>query len=86
MRTSDGGEPGVGVVDGAVGAYGLRLPTGQMLRISGAADSVVLANAAGSRLELSEGGVVVHSEGDLVLEAPGRVLRLRAKPIEMEQA
>lgn len=86
LRTSDGGEPGVGVVDGAVGSYGLRLPTGQMLRISAAADSVVLANDAGSRLELSEGGVVVHSEGDLVLEAPGRVLRLRAKTIEMEQA
>lgn len=86
LRTSDGGEPSVGVVDGAVGSYGLRLPTGQLLRISGAADSVVLANAAGSRIELSETGVVVHAEGDLVLEAPGRVMRLRAGSIEMEKA
>ena len=86
LRTSDGGEPGVGVVDGAVGVYGMRLPTGQSVRMSAHRDVVQLRNRLGSSVEISEDGIVVHGEGDLVLEAPGRVLRLRAKSIEMEQA
>ncbi|WP_194410450.1 phage baseplate assembly protein V [Microbacterium cremeum] len=86
LRSSDGGEPGVGVVDGAVGVYGLRLPTGQSLRLSADGDAVAAANSGGSRVELTEDGIVVHAAGDLVVEAPGRTLTLRAKRIEMEQA
>lgn len=86
IRTSDGGEPGVGVVDGAVGVYGLALPTGQSLRLTAADDAVAVANRTGSRIELSETGVRIHAAGDLVLDAPGRTLRLRAARIEMEQA
>jgi len=86
LRTTDAGEPGVGVVDGKVGVYGLRLPTGQSLRMSAEGDSIVLANRGGSRVELTDAGIVVHSEGDLVLEAPGHLLRLQADRIELEQA
>ena len=85
LRTTDGGEPGVGVVDGAVGVYGLRLPTGQSLRLSADGDSVVVGNQTGSRVELTEAGIVVHAEGDLVLEAPGHLMRLQADRIELEQ-
>lgn len=85
LRTSDGGEPGVGVVAGAVGVYGLRLPTGQTLRLSAAADTAQLSNRTGSRVELTESGIVLHSEGDFVIEAPGRLLRLQADRIEFEQ-
>ncbi|GAA1957175.1 phage baseplate assembly protein V [Microbacterium deminutum] len=85
LRTSDGGEPGVGVVEGAVGVYGLRLPTGQSLRMSADGDSIVVANKGGSRVELTETGIVVHAAGDLVLEAPGHLLRLQADRIELEQ-
>ncbi|MGC5224696.1 phage baseplate assembly protein V [Micromonospora sp. DT81.3] len=85
LRTSDAGEPGVGVVDGAVGVYGLRLPTGQSLRLSADGDSIVLANQGGSRVELTAAGIVVHAAGDLVLEAPGHLLRLQADRIELEQ-
>ncbi|MCR2815100.1 phage baseplate assembly protein V [Microbacterium jiangjiandongii] len=86
LRTTDSGEPGVGVVDGAVGVYGLRLPTGQSLRMSAAGDRIVIGNREGSRVELSDAGVIVHAEGDLVLAAPGHLLRLRAGRIELEQA
>ncbi|GAA1974942.1 phage baseplate assembly protein V [Microbacterium pumilum] len=86
LRTNDGGEPGVGVVDGAVGVYGLRLPTGQSLRMSADGDSLVIGNQTGSRVELTETGIVVHAEGDLVLEAPGHLMRLQADRIELEQA
>jgi hypothetical protein len=86
LRTTDGGEPGVGVVGGAVGVYGLRLPTGQSLRMSADGDSIVIGNQGGSRVELTDAGIVVHAEGDFVLEAPGRLLRLRADRIELEQA
>ncbi|MCD1269539.1 hypothetical protein B5M43_011960 [Microbacterium sp. MEC084] len=86
LRTSDGGEPGVGVVGGAVGVYGMRLPSGQSLRLSADGDALALANAAGSRVALTDTGVVVHAAGDLVLEAPGRLLRLRAGRIELERA
>lgn len=86
LRTSDSGEPGVGVVDGAVGVYGLRLPTGQSVRLSADGDNITVANKAGSRVELTENGIIVHAEGDLVLEAPGKLLRLQANRIELEQA
>ncbi len=86
VRTTDGGEPSVGVVDGAVGVYGMRLPTGQSLRMAAAKDTVVVVNHGGSKIELSEAGVLVHAQGDLVLEAPGHLLRLRAERIELEQA
>lgn len=86
IRTSDGGEPGVGVVDGAVGVYGLGLPTGQSVRLASGGDTVAVANRTGSRIEISETGIRVHAAGDLVLEAPGRTLRLQAARIELEQA
>jgi phage baseplate assembly protein gpV len=86
LRTTDAGEPGVGVVDGAVGVYGLKLPTGQFLRLSAGSDSLVVGNRAGSRVELTDAGIVVHAEGDLVIEAPGHLLRLQANRIELEQA
>ncbi|MFH8251393.1 phage baseplate assembly protein V [Microbacterium sp. B2969] len=85
LRTTDAGEPGVGVVDGAVGVYGLKLPTGQALRLSADGDSVIVGNHTGSRVELTDAGIIVHAEGDLVLEAPGRLLRLQADRIELEQ-
>jgi phage baseplate assembly protein gpV len=85
LRTGDAGEPGVGVVDGAVGVYGLKLPTGQFLRLSAGSDSLVIGNHAGSRVELTDAGIVVHAEGDLVIEAPGHLLRLQADRIELEQ-
>lgn len=86
VRTSAGGEPAVGVVDGAVGVYGMGLPTGQSLRLAAANDTVVVANQGGSRIEITDAGIVVHAAGDLVLEAPGHLLRLRAERIELEQA
>ena len=51
------------------------------------ADSVDrLVNQAGSTVRIDETGIVVHSAGDLTLEAPGHAMRLRAASIDLEQA
>lgn len=85
VRSDGGPEPAAGVVDGAVGTYALGLPGGQVVRVAADGDRVVLENHAGSRVELSADGVVVHAAGDLTLEAPGRRLRLRADRIDLER-
>ncbi|WNB87301.1 contractile injection system protein, VgrG/Pvc8 family [Cellulomonas sp. ATA003] len=85
VRSSGGSEPAAGVADGAVGAYALQLPGGQVVRLSAATDLVRLANAAGSRLDLHEDGVHLTAAGDLVVEAPGRTITLRAARINMER-
>lgn len=85
VRSAGGPEPGAGVRDGAVGTYALQLPGGQAVRLTAAADLVRLVNAAGSRLDLDEHGVRLTAAGDLVLEAPGRRITLRADRIDLER-
>ncbi|MFN8073814.1 MAG: phage baseplate assembly protein V [Kineosporiaceae bacterium] len=85
LRTAGGSEPSAGVSGGRAGAYALRLPGGQGVRVAADGDRVLLENAAGSRVELTDRGITVHSAGDLVLEAPGRGLRLRAARIDLER-
>ncbi len=85
LRDGGGSEPSAGVVDGAVGAYALRLPGGQVIRLDAAADEVSLVNDAGSRLVIDRSGTVLHSAGDLTIEAPGNRLVLRAARIDMER-
>ncbi|MDQ0373840.1 contractile injection system protein, VgrG/Pvc8 family [Cellulomonas humilata] len=85
VRSSAGSEPAAGVSDGSVGAYALQLPGGQVVRLSGATDLVRLGNAAGSQLDLDENGVHLTSVGNLVLEAPGKTITLRANRINLER-
>jgi uncharacterized protein (DUF2345 family) len=49
-------------------------------------DGIRLTNRAGSTVRIDETGIVVHSAGDLTLEAPGHAMRLRAATIDLEQA
>lgn len=77
---------GAGVGDGGVRRYGIRTPDGQMFILDRDTDGVRLINQAGSTVRIDETGIVVHSAGDLTLEAPGHALRLRAASIDLEQA
>lgn len=85
VRADGAALPGAGVADGSVVAYALGLPGGQVVRVAADGDAVVLENAAGSSVELTDAGVVVHAVGDLTLEAPGRRLLLRADRIDLER-
>jgi len=74
-----------GVRDGSVRSYGLASPDGQLLVLDRDSDRVVLSNQAGSRLELTEAGVLLHAEADLTIEAPGRRLVIRADTVDFER-
>jgi uncharacterized protein involved in type VI secretion and phage assembly len=47
-------------------------------------EQVVLENAAGSRIELSADGVLLHAAGDLTIEAPGATIVLRAASVDVQ--
>ncbi len=77
---------GAGVGESGVRRYGIRTPDGQMFVLDRDTDGVRLINKAGSTVRIDEAGIVVHSAGDLTLEAPGHAMRLRAATIDLEQA
>ncbi|HEY8790982.1 MAG TPA: phage baseplate assembly protein V [Actinopolymorphaceae bacterium] len=77
---------GAGVGDGGVRRYGMRTPDGQVFVLDRDTDGVRLTNQAGSTVRIDDTGIVVHSAGELTLEAPGHALRLRAATIDLEQA
>jgi len=74
-----------GVHDGSVRRMGLTTPDGQRLALDRDTDGATLRNRAGSRLEITESGVVLHAEADLTIDAPGRRLLIRADTIDFER-
>lgn len=78
--------PDAGVAGGAVRRWSLHTPGGQRVILDDDGARVVVANRAGSAVVLGPETVTVHARGDLVFEAPGRTLTLRAQRIEMVQA
>ncbi len=77
---------GVPIVDGRSRRYVTRLPGGGHLLIDDQDDTVRVGNGAGSLLELRPDGVRLYAEADLVIDAPGRRVRIRADAIDMERA
>ena len=63
-----------------------RSPGGQRLALDDAEQSIVLRNADGSELALTPTGVRLHGARDMVIEAPGRAIRIRAASIDFEKA
>lgn len=58
---------------------------GQRLQLNDAEGSVKLLNSSGSYLALTPEGIVLHAAGQLVLESPGKRMRLSAERIDLEQ-
>lgn len=83
---SDDGAHDAGVQSDRVERLTLRTPSGHQLVFDEAGQSIELVNADGTRLHLSAEQVTLHSKRDLVLEAPGNNMTLRAKRIDFEQA
>jgi hypothetical protein len=74
------------VEGGRVRRFALHTPGGQRLRLDDVGASLRFENGAGSYVELSPSGVSLHARADLTIEAPGRVVRIRGKSVEFEQA
>jgi phage baseplate assembly protein V len=63
----------------------MRTKGGQGLELGSEAAMARLSTHAGSMLELTPGMVRLAAAGDLVIEAPGRTIRLRADAIKLER-
>lgn len=65
--------------------YTLSTRGGQRIRLNDADGSIRLQNAEGSFLSLTPEGLLLHAEGELVIEAPGHRLILGADRIDMQR-
>jgi phage baseplate assembly protein gpV len=74
-----------GVTDGAVRRFGWATSDGQRLLLSRDDDQVLISNGATSRLEMSKDFMIMHSDVDLTIEAPGKRLVIKADTIDFER-
>lgn len=97
-----GGEPAAGVVIGSLYGtvepydagidgsksrrWSMRTANGQAFVIDDAGSKMRLQNETGSFVELTPDRMTVHAATDLVIEAPGRAMRIRAKTVDFQQA
>ena len=55
-------------------------------RIDGPKKTMSLTDGAGSRIELGPNLLRITAATDLLIEAPGRAMRVRAKTVDFEEA
>jgi phage protein D/phage baseplate assembly protein gpV len=80
------GAPDSGVEGGAIRRYTLLTPGGHRLTLDDDLVKVHLEDTTGSFVELSTDSVLLHAERDLLLDAPGRAVVVRAKTVDFETA
>jgi phage baseplate assembly protein gpV len=80
------GLPGDVVEADRVSGYLLRTRNGQRLLLDDPRRTVRVENSEGSFIEITPDRVVVHAAADLVIEAPGRSVRIRGQTIDFERA
>ena len=73
-----------GVEGGAVRRYSLRTAGGHLIRLDDEAQTLRVEDPAGSYIELAPKLVSIHAATDLVIEAPGRKVRVVAASIDFE--
>jgi phage baseplate assembly protein gpV len=74
-----------GVADNAVRRFGWTTSDGQRLLLNRDEDQVIISNGASSRLEMSKDFMIMHSDVDLTIEAPGKRLVIKADTIDFER-
>ena len=74
-----------GIDESAVKRYTLRTPGGQRVRLDDTKQVMRLENSDGSYIELSPEKVMLHSQCDLQIEAPGRSLLIKANKVDFQQ-
>ena len=81
-----GGPADAGVSDGTVKRYSLTSAAGQRVSVDDGTRTIRIEDATGSFVELGPEQVVVHAATDLLLDAPGQGIRLRARAVDFETA
>ena len=66
--------------------FALRTPAGQSLTLDGVESRLRLETGAGDVLEMTPDGTRISVTRDLLIEAPGRALKIRAARIDFEKA
>ena len=74
-----------GIDGGHVGRWSMTTAGGQSIVIDDAGKALRLTNDAGSRVELTPDRLTVHAATDLVIEAPGKQMTIRAATIDFQQ-
>ncbi|MFC7483978.1 hypothetical protein ACFQX7_33585 [Luedemannella flava] len=64
----------------------MRTAAGQSIVVDDDGHSLRLENRAGSYVELTPDTLRLHAAGDLVIDAPGRAMTLRAASVDFEHA
>ncbi len=78
--------PDSGVSGGRVRRWSLHSPGGQRVVVDDTEKSIKLSNDDGSSLELAPGKVRLLARTDLVIEAPGHRMTIRAANVDFERA
>lgn len=68
------------------GRFTFRTRDGQEVQLDGHAHTIRLSNGHGSTVELGPSKLRITAATDLVLEAPGRAMTIRAKTVDFEEA
>ena len=75
-----------GVEGSEVKRYTLRTPGGQRVRLDDAKQILRVENSDGSYIEMSPEKVMLHAQRDMDIEAPGRILTIKAKKVDFQHA
>ena len=78
--------PDSGVEARSVRRFTFLTPGGQRLQLDDVHNTIRLENNEGSHVELTPEKILMHAEGDIEIEAPGRSIVIRAKAIDFERA
>jgi uncharacterized protein involved in type VI secretion and phage assembly len=73
-----------GVADGRVGRWALTTADGQSIVVDNAGRRLRMANQVGSFVELTPDQLTLHAATDLLIEAPGRAMTVRAGSVDFQ--
>jgi uncharacterized protein involved in type VI secretion and phage assembly len=74
-----------GLVEAGTRPFAFRTGNGQAITLDAAAASARIETSGGDVFEIGPKGARLHAVQDLLIEAPGRTLTIRAKAVEFEQ-
>jgi phage protein D/phage baseplate assembly protein gpV len=83
---TDKQSPGWGVTEGAVKEFRFATRGGQLVLLDDKNRRIRIENKEGSFCNIGPGKVTLHSKGDLILEAPGKKVKIRGRNIDFERA
>ncbi|BAS15746.1 rhs element Vgr protein [Arthrobacter sp. Hiyo8] len=66
--------------------YTFRSADGQQIVLDGGSRTISFTNGHGSTVEIGPEKLRITSATDLVLEAPGKAMKIRAKTVDFEEA